>query len=81
MTAVASTEIPLLTMLQSDFPADQIGKIYSLRVTVAGGGALLGLLLAGPVFAYLNVPAAISISALAVLLIGLLGLWRFGWKQ
>jgi MFS transporter, DHA3 family, macrolide efflux protein len=74
-------EIPLLTMLQSDFPADQIGKIYSLRVTIAGGGALLGLLLAAPVFAYLGVPAAISSSALAVLLVGVLGLLRFGWKE
>ncbi|HYL43230.1 MAG TPA: hypothetical protein VEU97_07585 [Ktedonobacteraceae bacterium] len=42
------------------------------------GGASLGLLLAVPLFAYLSVPIAIALCALVMLLIGIVGLVRFG---
>ena len=71
-------EIPLLTMLQTDFPTEQIGKIYSLRMVAASGGGLVGLLLAPFLFAHLAVPIAISLAAIGVILVGALGLARFG---
>jgi len=41
-------------MIQTDLPADQVGKVYSLRTILESLGLSLGLLLAVPVFAYLS---------------------------
>jgi hypothetical protein len=64
--------------MQTDLPANQVGKVYSLSMIIESGGASLGLLLAVPLFAYLSVPIAIALCALVMLLIGVLGLVRFG---
>ena len=39
-------DIMLLLMIQEDFPANQIGKVYSARITLSSVGSSLGLLLA-----------------------------------
>ncbi len=71
-------DIVLLTMIQHDLPANQIGKVYSLRMTTSSAGMVLGLLLAGPLYAALPIPAAIGLCSLLIITTGLAGFLRFG---
>ena len=71
-------DIVLLTMIQHDLPANQIGKVYSLRMTIANAGITVGLLLAGPLYAMLSVPLGIGVCALLIIATGALGFVRFG---
>ncbi len=74
-------DIMALTMIQTDLPADQIGKVYSLRTILENLGLSLGLLLAVPLFAYLSVPLVIALCALVMLALGAAGLLRFGFSE
>lgn len=71
-------DIVMLTMIQHDLPSNQIGKVYSLRLTISSAGMTLGLLLAGPLYATLPIPVAIGVCALVICLTGVVGLVRFG---
>jgi MFS transporter, DHA3 family, macrolide efflux protein len=71
-------DIVMLTMIQHDLPANQIGKVYSLRLTVSSAGMALGLVLAGPLYALLPIPAAIAACALIITTTGAVGFLRFG---
>lgn len=74
-------DIPILMMMQMDLPANSIGKIYSLRITISEAGSALGLLLAAPLYHYLNVPIAIICCALVITATSVLGLMRFGFAE
>ena len=74
-------DIMALTMIQTDLPPDQIGKVYSLRAILENSGLSLGLLLAVPLFAYLSVPHIIALCAFVMLAIGAAGLLRFGFSE
>jgi MFS transporter, DHA3 family, macrolide efflux protein len=63
-------DLILLTMIQTDFPAEHVGKMYSLRRLIAGTGMMLGSALAAPLFASLNIATGIMLCSLAILLIG-----------
>lgn len=71
-------DIISMTMIQTDLPADQIGKVFSLRMIVESAGLSLGLILAAPLYALLNVRMAIDLSALLELAVAVAGLLRFG---
>ena len=71
-------DIMTLTMIQTDLPSDQIGKVYSLRTILENSGLSLGLLLAVPLFTYLSVPFVIALCAFVMLATGAAGLLRFG---
>ncbi|GCE18316.1 MFS transporter [Dictyobacter kobayashii] len=71
-------DITMLTMMQTEFPVAQLGKVYSLRMVLANIGASLGLFCAVPVFAHISVMAGISICALLMIMMGVAGLLRFG---
>jgi len=71
-------DIPLLLMIQTDLPANQMGKVFSLDITLESGGNTLGLVLAIPLFHYLSPAAGIIICALAIALPSVIGLARFG---
>ena len=71
-------DIVMLTMIQQDLPANQIGKVYSLRVTVSSAGMTLGLLLAGPLYTILPIPVTIAACALFIMATGIVGFVRFG---
>jgi hypothetical protein len=71
-------DIVMLTMIQHDLPANQIGKVYSLRLTVSSAGTALGLVLAGPLYALLPIPVAIAACALLITATGAVGFLRFG---
>jgi DHA3 family macrolide efflux protein-like MFS transporter len=70
-----------LTMIQTDFPLDQIGKVYSFRATIGMVGGSLGLLLAVPLFARVSVPMVIASCAVAMLAVGVAGFLRFGFTE
>lgn len=74
-------DIMILTMLQTDLPADQIGKAYSLLMIVENAGGSLGLLIAVPFFVLVNVSLGIALSAGLLLLTGIAGLLRFGLRE
>ena len=74
-------DIMTLTMIQTDLPADQVGKVYSLRTTLESLGLSLGLLLAVPLFAYLSIPLVIVSCALVMIAMGVAGLLRFGFSE
>jgi MFS transporter, DHA3 family, macrolide efflux protein len=74
-------DIMTLTMIQTDLPADQVGKVYSLRTILENLGLLLGLLLAVPLFAYLSIPLVIALCALVMIAIGAASLLRFGFSE
>jgi hypothetical protein len=70
-----------LTMIQTDFPSGQIGKVYSLRSTISGVGGSLGLLLAVPLFAHFDIGLVIAVCALVMLATGIVGFMRFGFSE
>ncbi len=70
-----------LTMIQTDFPPNQIGKVYSFRATIGMIGGSLGLLLAVPLFAHFSVPVVIGACAISMLLVGVAGFARFGFSE
>ena len=70
-----------IIIMQTDLPANQLGKVFSLRMILASAGGALGLLFAVPLFALLSVPVAIALCALAMSAIGVAGLVRFGFTE
>lgn len=70
--------IPLLVLLQTELPEGRIATAYSLRMTVSGVGAALGLVLAAPLFAVASAPVGIAAGAAVNLAVGAAGLARFG---
>lgn len=71
-------DIVLLTMIQHDLPANQIGKVYSLRMTVANAGVSLGAVVAAPLYAAVPIGVGIALCAALIVVTGLVGLIRFG---
>jgi hypothetical protein len=71
-------DIPLLMMIQTELPSNQIGKVYSLSMVLEYGGSTLGLLLAIPLFHFLSPVPGIIVCALAIMLTSVAGLARFG---
>lgn len=70
-------DIMILLMIQEDFPADQIGKVYSTLMTLSSAGAALGLTLAGPLFKLLDVHTGIAVCAALMLTTGVAGTIAF----
>lgn len=71
-------DITMLTIMQTELPVAQLGKVYSLRMVLANVGASLGLLGAVPMFAHISVMAGISACAVIMIILGMAGLLRFG---
>jgi predicted MFS family arabinose efflux permease len=71
-------DIVLLTMIQHDLPANQIGKVYSLRMTIANAGISLGAVVAAPLYAAVPVSAGIALCAALIAMTGVVGLVRYG---
>jgi MFS transporter, DHA3 family, macrolide efflux protein len=74
-------DIISMTMIQTDLPADQIGKVFSLRMILESAGLSLGLILAAPLYALLSVRMAFGLCALLVVAVGTAGLLRFGFTE
>ncbi|MDQ2714109.1 MAG: MFS transporter [Chloroflexota bacterium] len=70
-------DLILLTLIQVDFPAGHIGKIYSVRMLIGGTGLMLGSLLAVPLFHLFSIPVSIALCAIFIMSIGVAGVIRF----
>lgn len=70
-------DIPLLTMMQTELPAESLGKAISLNYTLSDAGALPGTLLAVPYFALAGPRLGIGVCAVLMVLTGVVGLARF----
>ncbi len=75
------TDVPRAFLMQTEFPPDQIGKVYSLRITVSKVSSGLGLLLAAPLFAFAGVRPAIAASAAIVALVSLYAMIHVTWSE
>jgi MFS family permease len=71
-------DMPLLLTIQCEFPGRHVGKIYSLRMVLAGIGASFGLLLAAPVFQIWSARTGIALLALTMIAVGATGTLRWG---
>ena len=70
-------DLMLLMMIQEEFPANAIAKIYSFRMTLASAGYSLGLVLAAVYFSLIPVSLGIAICGLAYFLVGFLGALKY----
>ncbi len=70
-------DLMLLTMIQTDFSQEHVGKIYSLRKMIGVMGLTCGMLLAAPLFYYVNISPAIALCAVFITGIGIVGVARF----
>ena len=75
------SDIMTITIMQTDLPSNQLGKVFSLRMILENAGGSLGLLLAVPLFVLFSVPVAIAFCALAMIGLGIAGLIRFGFTD
>lgn len=75
------SDIVIVTMIQTDLPSDQLGKVYSLYMILESIGTSLGLLFAVPLFQFLSVPMGIALCACLMVLSGIAGLIRFGFTE
>jgi len=73
-------DITLATMIQTDFPTEHVGKIYSLRRTVGNLGLTFGALASSLVYLVFNVSTGILLSGLLISLIGVICLFHFRLK-
>lgn len=71
------SDLIMLLMIQEEFPTNQVGKIFSLRLTISSAGFSLGLLLAAPLFKIMSIPMGILFCGVLVLLVGVAGFVRF----
>ena len=62
------------TLLQRNVPKDQLGRVFGARSTLLTGGAPLGLAMGGILLAFVPATSVIAFSALACILVGILGL-------
>jgi hypothetical protein len=70
-------DLTLITLIQTGFPVEHVGKIYGLRAALGSGGLMLGLVLAAPLYALLGVPGGIALCGVVMLVTGGAGLARF----
>jgi MFS family permease len=74
-------DLIILTMIQTDFPSEHVGKMYSLRRLFAGTGMTLGSALAVPLFARFPISSDIILCAMFIVSIGTVSLTRFWSSQ
>jgi MFS family permease len=74
-------EIPMVGMLQMEFPAHQTGRVFGVYVMVQHAGVALGLVLAAPLFAFVSERLGIALCAVLLAASGVAGLLKFGVRR
>jgi len=62
------------TLLQRNVPKAQLGRVFGARSTLLTGGSPLGLAVGGVMLAFVSSTSVIAFSAIACILVGLIGL-------
>ena len=62
------------TLLQRNVPKEQLGRVFGARSTLLTAGSPLGLAVGGILLAFVPATSVIAFSALACILVGLVGL-------
>ena len=70
--------LPLISLLQSEFPSNHAGRVFSLRFMTEHAGVTTGLLLATPLYAIASVRMGIATCALLLVAGGAAMFARFG---
>lgn len=70
-------DLTLVTLIQTAFPREHVGKMYGLRAALGSAGLMLGLVLAAPLYALASVPTGIALCGVVMLGAGGAGLARF----
>ncbi len=68
------TDLMLLRLIQTRFPADQIGKVYSFRFTLSRAAAGLGLMVAPAIYGAYGPRVGIALGAISLGIVALFGL-------
>ncbi len=76
-TGTPMSDLMISLMIQTEFPANQVGKVYSLRLTISSVGYSLGLLIAAYLFQLISVPIGILLYGALAFVMGLVGVIRF----
>lgn len=69
-------DIPFLALMQRQFAARQIGRVYAFRLVVDSAGLLAGSLLSAAAYADWPVPAVIALTGAVMIAFGAVALWR-----
>ncbi|TCP53342.1 putative MFS family arabinose efflux permease [Tumebacillus sp. BK434] len=67
-------DLLILGRIQTGFPPEHVGKLYSIRQLFAGAGLAVGLLLAAPLYQLVTPSTGILLCALLIVASGLYGL-------
>ncbi len=70
-------EIPLLAVMQRDLPSGTLGRAFGVRMILEQSGISLGLVASAPLYHLLPVRYGIAVCAGGILLLALVGAWRF----
>lgn len=70
-------DLVVLLIIQTHFPPDRIGKLYSVRILVSHASRGVGLIAAAPLFGLVSVRAGIAVGAGLVLAMSMVALLRF----
>ena len=71
------SDLLIVIMIQKEFPTNQVGKIYSLRLTISSVGYSAGLFFAAYLFQWVDVRLGLIGLGLMAALVGLVGVVRF----
>ncbi|EBA1655674.1 MFS transporter [Salmonella enterica subsp. enterica] len=69
--AAATIDIPLMTVIQKQVPAEHVGKVVSYWFTIGSFGGAMGSLLLGMLFGITSVSTGIIFTGVSCLLIGI----------
>lgn len=72
------TQVPFLTILQTDFNSNAIARIYRLHLTLDYASIFVCLLAAPAIIELIGAHAMVAASGAIIVVLGVLGLWRFG---
>ena len=68
-------DLILLRMIQTEFPPEHIGKVYSVRMLINIAGLAPGQLLSIPLFRILALRDAMALCSNLILVVGITGLF------
>lgn len=63
-----------LNMIQSDFPSEHVGKVYSFRGLVGNLGLSVGLLVSVALYKVLPIATVMLLASMLIVIVGVVGI-------